>query len=594
MPATVQPYLLRKFKGRNGGPPENIEDTQFQELQNWFIKDEAIRRRFGTSRLSGIAYAGKLTGCAAYLPNGENYQLMVGLEDGIGWLDGNEVVSLPTTTDAIAAADDLWIMKQYKNTMYCLRADIGEIYRTDGEQVNEAGIAAPTVAAAATEGAAGALAAGDYEFVYTHYNSVSGAESDPSPSASVTIAASKKINYTAIAVSSNPQVDARKVYRSLVNQTGEWFHVFTILDNETTTYTGDNVELADMGLPAETVNGQPPLNSKTFEIHQERMWTTNGLLLYFSEIGLPESFAGTSSLNVKSDDGYLIKSIVSFGDILLVLKQSGIYYLSGSDEQSFSVRILHANHGCVAGHSAAVAEGFAFWFGGDNFYLTDGNRVNALGTTEVRDLIKDISSADYGLMQAEIYPEDGWYTCGIPENGTITKWVCYNYRTGDWHINTWGAGAGTPQWIRKVPDSNGKPVLYGVLPINEGDLFRVFDPDAADDFGTDIECTLTTKNYGFSKEDSMKFMKDIQILVSSTSVAEDLTVTLFRDDDTSSEGTSTKTTFSGKMWKRIPLANPGYPGTFLALKLDYTGDTDFSIQGLGFKIVDLGRQAPVL
>lgn len=595
MPATVQPYVLRKFKGRNGGPPENIDDAQFQELQNWYVKDGAVRRRKGTSRLSGIAYASVATGCAAYLPAGTNYKLMIGLTNAIGWLDGNAVVALPTTTSTIATnATKLWTMKQYKNTMYCLRDDIGSLYRSDGAEVNDAGITAPSAAPAGTEGAAGALAAGTYELVYTFYNSTSGAESNPSASASVTIAASKKINYTAILASTNPQVNARKVYRSLVGQTGEWFHVFTILDNETTTYTGDNVVLADMGLPAESTNGAPPTSIKTFEIHQERLWTTNGLLLYFSEIGLPESFAGTSSLNVKSDDGYLIKALITFGDILLILKQSGIFYLSGSDEQSFSVKTLHDKHGCVATNSVAVAEGFAFWFGGDNFYLTDGNRVNAIGSTEVVDLIEDISSSDYALMQAEIYQEEGWYMCGIPVSGAITKWVVYNYRSGDWHVNTWGAGVGTPQWIKGVPNSNGKPVLYTALPAKVGDVFRVFDPDAGDDFGTNIACLLRTKNYGFSKDDSMKFLKDLQVLISSTTPAESITITLYRDDDVAAEDTTSWTTYAGKLWKRIALANPGYPGTFLSVKVEYSGDSDFSILGLGFKIVDLGRQAPKL
>ena len=602
MPATVQPYVLRKFKGRNGSAPENIEDNQFQDLINWYTKDGILKRRKGTTRSTGTPHTARITGAAVYLPSGVSYKVMLGLAAGIGWLNGTTITQLPTTlVDAIATSTTkLWIMKQYKNTMYCLRSFLsgvdGLLLRSDGGQVNLSGIAAPSVALTATEGAAGDLAAGDYEIVYTYYNTASGAESNPSPEATITIAASKKINYTGITTTSNPQANARKVYRSLVNQTGEWFHVLTILDNVTTLYTGDNALLEDMGLPAEQTNGIPPEELINFEVHQERLWATDGLLLYFSELGLPESFAGASSLNVKSDDGYLIRGLASFGEILLVLKQNGIYYVAGSDEQSFQVRNMHDKHGCVAKHSVAIGEGFAFWFGGDNFYLTDGNRVNAMGSAEVVDLIADIDSDDYDLMQAEIYPDEGWYVCGIPSGGAITSWLAYNYRSGDWHTMTWDSDVGTPQFLRGLPDSNGKPQVYGSLSASAsiGHLFRFFVPGEARDYQEPIACELRTKNYGFNKEDSMKFMKDIQVLISTTTTAEEIVVTLYRDDDASSEDTATVSVYQGKMWKRIPIANPGTPGTFLSLGITYSGSSDFDIEGLGFKIVDLGRQAPVV
>ncbi len=595
MPAKVQPYILRKLLGRNGSTKENIKDGEFQKLQNWYAKNGVLKRRKGISAVSSIANASTLTGTAAvFLPGGTGYKVIVGLSDGIGALSGQEVGDIATSLTITDNTSALWQLKQYKSSMYCLREDIGSLYRSDGNIMAATGISAPTAALTAAEGAAGALAAGAYEIVYTFYNSTTGAESNPSPAATVTIAASKKINYSVIGTSTNGQVNARKIYRSLVGQTDEWFHVVTILDNNTTTYTGDNVELADMGLPAENTNGLPP-DGDFFEIHQERLWLTDQVLLYFSEVGLPESFAATSSLNVRSDDGYLIKGLKSFGEVLLVFKQNATYYLAGSDEQSFSLRTLHDKSGCVASHSLAVAEGFCFWFGGDNFYLTDGNRVNAIGNPEVTDLIQGIAAADYDIMQADVYGKDGWYICGIPSGGVITSWVAYNYRTGEWHTMTFDSTLGTPQWIQTLPTSSGEPVLYCNLSASaqKGLLREILDPDATSDLGKNIACSLLTKNYGFEKEDSMKFLKDLQVLVSSTSVAENVTFTLYRDDDATSEATESITTYGGKTWKRVPLSNNGTPGVFMAVGIDYSGDADFDIAGLAFKIVDLGRQVPL-
>ena len=597
MPATVQPYVLRGLKGRSGTNPENLDDKEFQVLQNFYAKDGVHQRRKGVSRVSGLPYSGKLTGASVYLPSGTNYKLILAAEDAICSLQSSEVKALATTTAAITSSTKLWFMQQYKNAMYLLRDDIGSMYRCDGSSVNDTGIAAPTVAPTLAQGAAGNLAAGDYEAVFTYYNTETGAESNPSPvSSAVTLAADKTIDWSAVSVSSNPQVNARKLYRSLKDQQGEYFHVLTILDNSTTSTSGENILLEDMGLPVEVSNGIPPSGMKMLAVHQERMWLSDGSLVYFSEFGLPESFKSSSSLNVQSDDGYSIQGLVSFGEILLILKQNGIYFLSGSDEQSFSIRTLHDRHGCVSPHSVAVAENFAFWFGGDNFYLSDGNKVAAIGSLEVQDIVEQISSADYGLIKGTVFPEEGWYLVGIPSSGVITSWLGYNYRTGDWHTMTFDAGMGTPTFMQLVPDEYGKPVIYAPFSASaqEGHIFRFMDPDAEDDFGYDIACILHSKNYGFGKEDSMKFMKDVEFLMSTTFAAENVTFTLYSDDTVAAFSTQTINTYGKKMWKRVPLANNGAPGNFLSLKIEYSGNSDFSIMGLGFKIVDLNRQVPIL
>lgn len=595
MPSTVQPYVLRGLKGRNGSAPENINDKEFQTLQNWYSRDGALRRRYGTSRVSGINYSTTLTGCSVYLPLGKNYKVMLGAENAICKLESSAIVALSVTTSAIPTSTNLWFMQQYKSSMYLLRKDIGLMYRSDGSSVNNSGIAAPTAAPTIAVGASADLAAGDYEAVYTYFNSITGAESNPSPASSqLTVSANDSIDWSAVTISTSPQVNARKLYRSLIGQQGEYFHVRTVGDNTTTTSSAESALLADMGLPVETTNGAPPSSLTMMAIHQERMWLSDGQVIYFSELGLPESFKSSSDLSVQSDDGYNIMGLTSFGQILLVLKQKGIYFVSGSDESSFSVRVLHDTHGCVSPHSVAVAENFAFWFGGDNFYLSDGSKVAAIGNTEVIDIIQNISSDDYDLIQGTTYPKDGLYMVGIPVSGVITSWLAYNYRTGDWHTMTFDAAVGTPTFIELVPDANGEPVLYGPFSAaaHSGQIFRFMDPTEGDDFGSVIECIFHSKNYGFQTEDSMKFMKEIQFLMSTTGAAEDITVELWRDDESAREKTISVNTFGKKLWKRIPIANNDVPGNFLSLRCVYSGDADFTILGLGFKIVDLGRQVP--
>ena len=593
MPATVKPFILRGFNGRNGASPENIKETQFQTLQNWYTKNNVLVPRAGMAPLTNIAYGGeKITGLFFYSPSYSSYKLIAACADSIAVKDGSTFSALPSTSGTtITDADTLWVAKQYKNTLYLVRPDLGVVMRCDGTTVGDVGIAAPGTAATGAEGAAGALEAGDYEFVVTFYNTVTGAESDPSPVGTVTVGASKSIDYSAIPVSTNPQVNARKIYRSLIDQAGEWFHVATISDNVTTTYSSEDLELDEMGFPAEAVHGIPPTGIKNLTTHQERMWYHDGRFLYYSEIGLPESVRATSSLDINADDGYLMTGLISFGETLLVMKQNAIYYVSGSDEQSFIKRVLHDKHGCASAASVAISENLCFWFGGDNFYISDGAKVEAIGTEEVQDIVSSISASDYGLVTGETNPEEGWYMVSIPSSGAVSYWLVYCYRTGDWFTFSFQSSK-TPTFISRVPDENGNTVLYCALENDDGLVYTFLS--GVDDAGTSIVYTLKSKNYGFGTEDTMKFMKDIQLLINTTGVAEDITVSLYADDSLVAKDTASFNTFGNKMWKRIPLANNGDLGTFMSLGVTYTGDSNFFIMGLGFKIVDTGRQVPVL
>ena len=89
-------------------------------------------------------------------------------------------------------------------------------------------------------------------------------------------------------------------------------------------------------------------------------------------------------------------------------------------------------------------------------------------------------------------------------------------------------------------------------------------------------------------------MKEVQLLISTTGEAEDVTVTLYRDDESSSSDTFSLNTYGGKLWKRVSVANNGDLGNFMDLEIEYSGNADFKIAGLGFKIVDTKRQSPII
>jgi len=486
--------------------------------------------------------------------------------------------------------------KQYKGILYAARVGMGTLHRTDGVSVATAGIAAPASAATLAEGAAGALGAGDYIGVYTYYNTASRAESDYSPvSNTLTLGASKKINWTGITASSNGQCNARRLYRTLVGQQGEYFYVAQIGDNVTTTYTGDNVLMEDMGTAVGTKNGTPPTTVLFCEIFQERMWITDGLDMYYSELGLPESYGAYNYIPVAPDDGHEISGIKAFNERLLIGKTNAVYYLTGTDEMSFEVRTLTDRHGVASHHSMKTSEGLCFWFGGDNFYMTDGNSVRAVGDVQVRALIDDIPAANYDLVVGGIDARRGWYIAGIPYGAGIdyiNRILVYSYQTGDWAVFTYDSAIGAPQCFGDFTDENGKAIIYCPTYNSAGHVYQF--NEGVDDYGNDIACALRTKSYGFGEEDTMKFMKEVQVMISTTGEAEDITANLYVDDAAAAQDTFTLNTYGGYLWKRIAIANNTVLGNFMDVELTYTGNADFRIAGLGFKLVDTGRQVPIL
>jgi len=601
MPETVEvkPFLLRGFRGLNSGVvPQNIEDGQFQVLENWYPFHGVLYRRKGLDRISGTAYGQALSTLFAYKISASSWKCVGGSTDALVLLnDDEEVVAIQEAPGVTITSSALpWSMKQYKNIFYACRSGSGGLLRSDGNSVAAAGIAAPTTAPTLAEGAAGDLGAGDYVGVYTYYNSNTGSESDYSPaSTALTLAASKKIDWSAVTTSSNGQVNARRLYRTLVDQQGEYFRVATINDNvNTTTYTGDNALLADMGAAAGTKNGTPPTTCLYCEIFQERMWVTDGVDLYFSELGLPESFGAFNYIPVSPDDGYSISGLKAFSERLLIGKTNALYYLTGTDDMSFELRTLSDRHGVASHHSMKASEGICFWFGGNNFYMTDGNSVQAIGNTEIRDIVDAIPADAYKNVVAGVDSKYGWYVVGIPygDVGYINKILVFNYRSGDWTTFTYDTSIGCPQYFGEFEDEDGLQVIYCPTYNSTGHVYQFMEGE--DDYGYDIVCVLRTKSFGFGRDDTLKFMKDLQFLISTSSAAEDIVAELYVDDETSNDDTFTVNTYGNHLWKRIALANNDNLGNFMDVKLTYTGNADFKLSGLGFTVVDTGRQSLVL
>jgi len=292
--------------GVNEGAPSSLEDREWSALSNFHAFGTKLIRRGGLTAVSSAAYAKDLTSLFAYKQSVGSWLLLVGLKDGIGSMSGGIITQL-SSPDVYPELDDPWIMRQYKDEVFACRQSTGTIKRVVPGFMHNAGIAAPLTAATISEGAAGAKEAGNRQLVYTHYVRATGAESNPSPvSNTLNLSASKKLLANGISISTNPQVDARRLYETSPNQEGEYYFVKQVDDNFTIDGIENNVAQDDLGVKASFENGMPPSGLIALEIANERLFATDGKLLYFSRPGLMQSFSEFDFIPVMEDDGHQI------------------------------------------------------------------------------------------------------------------------------------------------------------------------------------------------------------------------------------------------------------------------------------------------
>lgn len=176
----------------------------------------------------------------------------------------------------------------------------GDLFKVSPAGVVTAwGIVKPASTTSAADDGAGTMAAGVYQYKITFLNTISGHRSNGNDTAaSVTIGGSRSVALTVIPTSSDSQVNAREIWRTVADG-AVFFRLAQINDNSTTTYDDDDVDVNLESTELPTDNDPP---DDTYEWaagpFDARMWwagntaSGTGGRLYFSPVGRPESVEG--------------------------------------------------------------------------------------------------------------------------------------------------------------------------------------------------------------------------------------------------------------------------------------------------------------
>lgn len=575
-----------------GAAPSAIERREMQELRNWYPYSTRLRRRGGTRRLTSTAAWGVNITSMFPLKTGDgSWTLLTAGSQKFGKLDGTSITDLSKagSVNPIAASNLPWIFFQYKDHAYAMRRGHSQLIRLTDTAYHAAGIVAPAAACTIADGGAGTLSAADYRAVYTYYNTATAIESNPSPvSNTLALGANKKINYTGITVSPNTFVNARRVYRTLPDQIGEYFFVFQISNNVDTTYSGEQVGVADLGRTVSFNNGVPPAGLEIGCVWNERLFASDGTDLFFSEFLLPECFS-EDYISVFPDDGHVIRGLLAFGDRLIIGKTNKMHYLVGTDASDFALHTLSDAHGCKSHHSLKTAEGLMFWFGtGKAVFRSDGTSVHDISTPKVAPYLENVPDDLEEYVVGAVFPKLNWYVLALPQaaGGNNAIVLVYNYKFGTWTVFDHPSDA--PQFIGDFFDDNYGHILYATF--YDGHLYHYNDETYGTDWGTNIEAVLRTKKDDFDYPGYRKFFRELWMLIPDVSGGQ-IKIEVFRDDvATAVIDRMASLDYPESAWKGYRVRHGRYPGSTMDLRLTYTGTTQLDLDALHFELGLLRRR----
>lgn len=375
--------------------------------------------------------------------------------------------------------------------------------------------AKPTSAPSTAAGAAGVLT-GAYQhavsFIRKDANDNVITESAMSDlSTSLTVAA-KKIELTAIPVSTDiDTVTGRRLYRTLSGGTILFF-LADIDDNSTTTYSDNNADASLSILPENEhrTTEIPGTNTSDDKMRfitswKNRLWGCSENAdeldnILYSDDGLPYRWGNTL---VANPIGVELEGVIGLAprrDQLGVIKRNGLWQITGDSDLSFSiVQIAFDEGGTISRRSIVVINDEAFWHGPDGVNNWGSEGVRSITDAKVRAWFTTDRYFDRSLFPQSFAKfnkiRDQYELHLVEADETLSQvWVAFNRTTRVWY-GPHRTGFDEVTCAARVEGADGTPlVLVGT---NSGQ-FLTLDPDTYHD-GTEtaIELdVLTPKYYG--------------------------------------------------------------------------------------------------
>lgn len=211
---------------------------------------------------------------------------------------------------------------------------------------------------------------GTTQYVYTFYNSAEGVESAPS-AVSDELETLGTNSLSALEISSDPQVDKRRIYRVGGNITT--FSLVAEIDNIVTVYLDSIKDTAIIGTVLTSQNNNPAPTTLEHLIEAYAiLFAADGDKLRFTPIGVPDSWPALNFLQADT----IITGIAEVSNGLLVFTEARTFIVYGTSPASFSMQILSGDQGCISSSSIQLVGDSAIWASLEGLCVSNGSRVD--------------------------------------------------------------------------------------------------------------------------------------------------------------------------------------------------------------------------
>lgn len=259
---------------------------------------------------------------------------------------------------------------EYRNTLYFSEDGTNPKKSYNGTDFYNLGISPPLTAPVIATSGAGPLT-GTYQYVITFYNSADGAESKPSPLTGELVCSSNQVNLSSLPISSDPQVDRKRIYRI-----GGYLTNFTLVDDVSAAASVyvDSISDVDVeGTILETAYySQAPSGIKFLTEHYGILMGAKGDSVYFTPIGKPDAWPDLNFIRFDSD----VTGIGKLYNGILVFTYFKTYIITGTNTSSFVKNLLSDQQGCKEHKSIQyLSSGEVLWVSNDGICATVGSDV---------------------------------------------------------------------------------------------------------------------------------------------------------------------------------------------------------------------------
>lgn len=373
-------------------PPNGYSRGRNTELSSIGGGRAVVRQRKGFALINStpVTGSGEVSGLFQYKKlsdDGLDTEVYNLVASDNGWLD---ILSLfvptygdLTTVDATAFTPrtvygQVTVFCQANNICYIVNGV--DAVKFDGTNVYQIGIERPTTAPTLAVGAAG-VHNGTYEGRVTYGNSAVGIESSAGETSTPVVITNDQINWSAIPISPDPQVDTRYLY---LRNTGtmEFFYLAgTVSDNSSTTATTNVLDVALTTIGPDEFENDPPIGGNHIVFHKNRLFLCNLVNILYSKLDNIEAFDPLAFESPYPNDGEHIFGMTSFADMLVIFKEHSMYALIGDDPDFWQIRQLSTDVGIIGPRCLVEVDGMLYWWSNRGPYRWDGQGApESIGT----------------------------------------------------------------------------------------------------------------------------------------------------------------------------------------------------------------------